>query len=63
MGEWAERAIEEEMFGERCLDCDEPNDLCVCDDEDDECIACDESYCPDCGLCPNCTGCECEDSE
>jgi hypothetical protein len=32
MGEWAERAIEEEIYGERCMDCDETP--CVCIDED-----------------------------
>jgi len=34
MGEWAERAVEEEIWGERCVDCDETP--CVCDDEDDD---------------------------
>jgi Fe-S-cluster-containing dehydrogenase component len=41
MGEWAERAIEEEIYGERCMDCDEAPCVCIDDgdvedDDDDE---------------------------
>lgn len=57
MGEWAERAIEEEMCGPRCLDCDETP--CMCDDGD---LDDDDDTCPhgvpfdeDCN--------ECEDEE
>ncbi len=66
MGEMADRAIEEEMYGERCMDCDETP--CICDDDedfelDDACDECGGSFCDGCGACPDCDGCECEEEE
>jgi hypothetical protein len=66
MGEWAERAIEEEIYGERCLDCDETPCVCIDDgdvEDDEECLACDSLFCPTCGLCPDCDGCDCDEGE
>ena len=63
MGDLADRAIEEEIYGERCMDCDETP--CVCDDHDldDACLDCGGMLCDSCGDCPDCNVCTCDYDE
>lgn len=54
MGEWAERAIEEEMYGPRCLDYDETPCMCDSDEDFDE----DDEVCPHGNLYDECDECK-----